>query len=223
MGANLDLHEVKLQIQSTGNPVHLGLTGGIASGKTTIAEMFRECGIHIYSVIKLIDFDILARDVVEPGTKALADVAACFGPHILDPSGCLDRKALSGIIFKYPLKRKQLEDILHPAIFELFCRKVAAIVQKEPEAVIISVIPLLIEMNLQPLFDRIIVVHVSPKIQLKRLMQRDQIDEQTALKIMNSQLLIDEKLKYADFVVDNSNSLEHSRSQVEAIWDECTL
>ncbi len=194
--------------------MHVGLTGGIASGKSTIAGWFNECGAH------LIDFDLLAREVVDPGTEGLASVVACFGSQILTSSGGLDRKALSGIVFKDSLKRKELEAILHPAIFELFCDKVADIVRKEPDAVIFTVIPLLIEMNLQPLFDRLIVVHVSPEIQLVRLMQRDGINEKSALQIIKSQIPIDIKLKDADFLVDNSNSLEDSHEQVMAIWDE---
>lgn len=209
---HIDLLEIKNRIRSIGSPFHVGLTGGIASGKTTIANMFQKYGAH------LIDFDLLSREVVEPGTKGLSDVVACFGKQILNPSGCLDRKALSRIVFKDPEKRKQLEAVLHPAIFELFCRRVEGVVKQEPGAVIFSVIPLLVEMKLQPLFHRVIVVHVSREIQRKRLMERDGIDEKTALNIMKSQLSIDEKLQFADFVVDNVKDLEHSRNQVEEIW-----
>lgn len=211
---NINLNEIKHRMRTMGKLFHVGLTGGVATGKTTVAEMFHGCGAH------LIDFDILAREVVEPDTECLARVVTCFGSQVLDSSGCLDRKLLSGIVFKDPVKRKQLEAILHPAIFQLFCQKVTVIARQEPEAVIFSVIPLLMEMKLQPLFDRIIVVHISSEIQLKRLIQRDGIDDKAALNIINSQMPIDEKLKYADFLVDNSSGLEQSRSQVLKIWHE---
>ena len=258
------LDEVKKKIRAAGSPFHVGLTGGIASGKTTIANMFHECGAH------LIDFDLLAREVVAPGTAGLSQIVAIFGEKILTSDGTLDRKALSGIVFNDPAKRKTLESILHPAIFELFCQRVDEIVGKKSgknalsvddpgkitvyptsspvgtllfngEAenivnikkeqchnhdaknhpiVIFSVIPLLIEMNLQPLFDRIVVVHVSADVQLKRLMERDGIDEPTAQKIMASQLPIDEKRQHADFLVDNSLDLAESRRQVTGVWDQ---
>ncbi|SLM31618.1 Dephospho-CoA kinase (modular protein) [Desulfamplus magnetovallimortis] len=234
--------DISRRIRMYGRPCHVGLTGGVASGKTTVADMFHDLGAH------LVDFDILAREVVLPGTKGLADVVNAFGKSILQPCGTLDRKALSKIVFRNPEKRKTLEAILHPAIFELFVHKVDAIVHKvdaivhkvdaivhkvdaivhkvpaidhkEPSAFVFAVIPLLIEMNLQHMFDKIIVVHVSSEIQLQRLMLRDNIDDKEALTIMASQLPIDEKLKYADFSVDNSGGLENSRLQVKNIWKE---
>ena len=243
---NIQLSQIGARIRAIGRPLHVGLTGGIASGKTTIANMFHGCGGH------LIDFDLLAREVVAPRTAGLAQIAAIFGKRILTSDGTLDRKALSCIVFNDPEKRKTLESILHPAIFELFCQKVDGIVRhtssedafsinqqrdnvinakkgqsnnhdtENHPMVIFSVIPLLIEMNLQPLFDRIVVVHVSAEVQLKRLMQRDAIDEATAQKIMASQLPIDEKRQWADFLVDNSSDLVESRRQVSAVWDRLT-
>lgn len=243
----LDLNTIRRRMRAAGRSIHVGLTGGIASGKSTIADMFLDCGAH------LIDFDLLAREVVAPGTAGLTHVVAVFGKGVLSPDGALDRKTLSAIVFNDSEKRKKLEAILHPAIFELFCQKVDGVmhnagtlhapasiealdiietsdiiessktinIAKSLEAVVIvSVIPLLIEMTLQPLFDGIVVVHVSEKMQLTRLMHRDGIDETTAKKIMASQLPIDEKRQYADFLVDNSHDLTESRRQVNEIWGQ---
>ncbi|MBF0202277.1 MAG: dephospho-CoA kinase [Desulfamplus sp.] len=204
--------EIAHAIRGCGKPFHIGLTGGIASGKTTVADMFKLHGPHI------VDFDLLAREVVVPGSQGLSRVVGCFGPSILDASGSLDRKVLSSMVFENPEKRKTLESILHPAIFDLFRTRVKEITALEPKAVIVSVIPLLIELSLQPLFDSIVLIHVSGDIQIMRLMERDGIDEKTALKIMASQIPMDSKLQYADHVVDNSGTIEETRHQVDRIW-----
>ncbi len=226
-----DFH-INLDMIKNGQQELIGLTGGIAGGKTTVAEMFRQCGAQI------IDFDILAREAVEPGTKSFNNIVSHFGPGILDKNGYLDRNALSKIVFKDKQKRRVLEKLTHPAIFKLFCDKVnyyktnkrefdgsdSSDNSKSPDdsnsgkRVIIAVIPLMIEMNLQNLFDKIVIIYLSSENQLKRLMQRENIDEDRAASMIKSQLPIDDKIQYADFVIDNSGDLENTLKQVKNVW-----
>lgn len=209
---DIDIVSIRSRLRSSGNLFIIGLTGGIASGKTTVAEMLKNLGAAI------IDFDILARKVVEPGTRGLADIVASFGSEILDSMGSLDRKALSRVIFRDANRRRELERLLHPAIFQAFCEEVKAISEDGKNPIIIAVIPLLIEMNLQQLFDKLIVVHLSSEIQLQRLMYRDHIDANQAYEMVRSQLPIEQKVAYADFLVDNSGDLKKTTQQVNELW-----
>lgn len=210
----IDIDQIKARINAQRRPIlHVGLTGGIASGKSTVAEMLKKYRAAI------IDFDILARKVVEPGTQGLSDIIACFGCEILDKDGFLDRKSLSKIVFKDKYKRRELEKLIHPAIFQSFCQEVKNIADNEQSSVIIAVIPLLIEMNLQKLFHKLIVVHVSSRIQLERLMNREKIGSLQAADMIKSQLAIDEKIKHANFLVDNSEDLENTARQVRKIGE----
>ncbi len=190
----------------------LGVTGGIASGKSTVSEMLAELGSP------LIDFDLIARQVVEPGTEGLAKIVDYFGRQVLAEDGSMDRKKVSDIIFGDMEKRKKLESFIHPSIHEEFCRQAAVIAAKDPKTIIQVAVPLLIELNLQHLFDKILVVHIPAEIQEKRLAERDKISSEEAVNIMKSQLPITEKLQFADFVVDNTGNLDYTRSQVEKIW-----
>ena len=192
----------------------LGVTGGIASGKSTVSGMLTELGSP------LIDFDLIARQVVAPGTEGLAKIVAYFGRQVLTEDGSMDRKKVAKIVFRDSEKRKKLESFTHPAIHEEFCRQAAAIAAENPEAIIQVAVPLLIELNLQHLFDKILVVHVPAEVQEKRLAERDNISPQEAANIMKSQLPIAEKLQFADFIVDNTGDLDYTRSQVEKIWHD---
>lgn len=192
----------------------LGVTGGIASGKSTVSGMLAELGSP------LIDFDLIARQVVEPGTEGLAKIVDYFGRQVLTEEGSMDRKKVANIVFGDIEKRKKLESFTHPLIHEEFCRQAEAIAAEDPEAIIQVAVPLLIELNLQHLFDKILVVHIPSEIQEKRLAERDNITPQAAANIMKSQLPIAEKLQFADFVVDNTGDLDYTRSQVEKIWHD---
>lgn len=191
----------------------LGVTGGIGSGKSTVASMLKEKGVPT------VDFDILAREVVEPGKKAFNDIVDYFGSRVVADDGTLDRKRLSKIVFGDGDERKKLESFTHPPIFEAFSTRINAISKDHPGGVIQVVIPLLLEANLQHLFDRILVVYVPREIQLKRLVDRDKITDEGAVLIMKSQIPLDEKIKFADFVVDNSSTLDKTREQVEDVWN----
>jgi len=192
----------------------LGVTGGIASGKSTVSGMLTELGSP------LIDFDLIARQVVAPGTEGLAKIVDYFGSQVLTEDGSMDRKKVAKIVFGDMEKRKKLESFTHPPIYEEFFRQADAIAAENPEAIIQVAVPLLIELNLQHLFDKILLVYVPAEIQEKRLGERDNITPQEVANIMKSQLPIAEKLQFADFIVDNTGDLDYTRSQVEKIWHD---
>ena len=192
----------------------LGITGGVASGKTTVVDMLAELGAAV------IDFDILARQVVEPGKPAWKEIVNYFGEQVLQENRELDRKKLSRIVFQDKQKRKKLEGFIHPRTLEEFIKQVADITQKTPGAIIQADVPLLIELNWQYLFHKIVVVSVSPEKQIERLIKRDNISSEEAHNILSAQLPIDEKAGYADFVIDNGGSLQETKTQVENLWQE---
>ena len=205
------------KIRGKDNRLLLGVTGGIASGKTTVANMLQELGAPI------IDFDVLARKVVEPGKPAWKDIVEFFGKQVLQDDGQLDRKKLSGIVFRDMEKRKKLESFTHPRIHEEFVKQVNEIATKNPDAIIQVVIPLLIELNLQYIFHKLLVVYIPREKQIERLMRRDGITEEEAANILRAQLPIDEKLGYADFVIHNDGSMEDTRKQVNELWQRLQL
>jgi dephospho-CoA kinase len=191
----------------------VGLTGGIASGKSTVAAMLVELGAV------LVDFDLRARRVVEPGQPALGEIAALLGPQALDGRGGLDRKRVSALVFGHPDKLKALEAITHPRIFRRFLDELRAIGRDNPKAIVIADVPLLAEGDLGFLFDRVMVVHASPATQLARLTARDDIDASHARRIIAAQMPIDDKKALADFLIANQGDEAHTRRQVEAAWE----
>ena len=209
----LGLDEMMQKVRGDGRRFLLGVTGGIASGKSTVSGMLSELGSP------LIDFDLIARQVVEPGTPGLAKIVDYFGRQVLADDGSLDRKNLSDIVFGDMEKRKKLEDFTHPPIYEEFFKQADAIAAKNPDAIIQVSVPLLIELNLQYLFDKLLVIHVPDEVQIERLAERDGISREEAANILKAQLPIDEKLQFADFVVDNTKDLAYTRSQIEEIWE----
>ncbi len=192
----------------------LGVTGGIASGKSTVSAMLEELGSPI------IDFDVLAREVVEPGQPAYEQIVDYFGRQVLQEDGTLDRKALSAVVFRDMEKRKKLESFTHPPIYERFAERVREITSRDPEAIIQVAIPLLLELNLQYMFHKLLVIHVPEEEQVQRLMKRDGISREEAANMLKAQLPINEKPEYADFVIDNSGSPEETRKKVEDLWAE---
>ena len=192
----------------------LAVTGGIASGKSTVSRMLGELGSP------LIDFDLIARRVVEPGTSGLAKIVDYFGRQVLAEDSSLERKKLSDIVFGDPEKRKKLESFTHPLIFDEFFKQADEIAAKNPDAIIQVAVPLLIELGLQHMFDKILVVHVPAEVQIERLAKRDGISREAAANILKAQLPIDEKLQFADFVVDNTKDLACTRNQIENVWEQ---
>jgi len=196
------------------NRLLLGVTGGIATGKTTVANMLRELGAPI------IDFDLIARQVVEPGKPAYEQIVAFFGKQILQEDGTIDRKKLSDIVFRDMEKRKKLESFTHPQIGVEFLRQIGEITIADPNAIIQVVIPLLIEINMQYMFHKLLLVYTSREMQIQRLVVRDGISEEEAGRILLAQLPIDEKVPFADFVIRNEKGLDETRKQVEDLWKE---
>ena len=204
---------MKLRIDDKkGKFLLLGVTGGIASGKTTVANMLRKLGAPI------IDFDLIARQVVEAGKPAWKELAEYFGKQVLKENGNLDRKKVSKIVFGDMEKRKKLEGFTHPRIHKEFVKQVNEIAEKDPESIIQVVIPLLIELNLQYMFHKILVVYIPQEKQIERLVERDGITEDEARNILKAQLPIDEKVEYANFVIHNEKSLKETKKQVEDLW-----
>ena len=192
----------------------LGVTGGIASGKSTVARMLEESGAPA------VDFDALARQIVEPGKPTFKELVAFFGEKVLVKEGGIDRKKLAGIVFQDQSKRKILESITHPRIVEAFLDQVREIASRDPHAIVQAVIPLLFEASLRHLVHKVLLVYIPRSMQIERLMRRDGIRREAAEKILNAQWPIDAKLGYADFVIHNEGTLEETRKQVEEVWEE---
>ena len=191
----------------------LGVTGGIASGKTTVSSFLVELGAP------LIDFDVLARKVVEPGEPAWNDIVGFFGKDVLQKDRSLDRKKLSNIVFNDAEKRKTLEKFTHERIHELFVHQVNSLALEHPDAIIQVGIPLLIEFNVQYMLHKVLVVYVPREIQVERLSLRDGISRETAETIINAQMPIDDKKACADFIVYNDKTPDETKIQVKSIWN----
>jgi len=191
----------------------VGLTGGIASGKSTIAGMLEERGAYI------IDFDRLSREIMEPGMPAFSEIIDALGKEILDHAGRLDRKKISGLVFDDSTIREKLEQITHPRIFDLFAYRAENLLKANSDKKILAaVVPLLFEKSLQFMFHRIVLVYTPAKMQLERLIQRDGISKKDAAKILSSQLPIDEKLDYSDFVINNEGAPGTAQKEVDTLW-----
>ncbi|KAJ7174410.1 dephospho-CoA kinase-domain-containing protein [Mycena filopes] len=188
----------------------VGLTGGIATGKSSVSNLLKSKHIPV------VDADILARQVVEPGTPALAKIVSFFGPEILQSDGTLDRKKLGSVIFNDEVKRRKLNSIVHPAVRRAMLWGVLKHWLQGSKYCILDV-PLLIEGGLWKLVGQVVVVHCSAEVQLERLMQRDNSSREDATSRLNSQLAIAEKVRYADRVVDNSGSLQELEAHVNAL------
>lgn len=193
----------------------IGLTGSIASGKSTVAKMLKELGLPI------VDADQVARLVVEPGTETLSKIAEAFGKDILHENGELDRAKLGNIIFHNPSKRKELNDIIHPAIRKEMLRQRDEWTDKGEKHIVMD-IPLLFESRLQHFVEKILVVSVTEDTQLKRLMERNHLSREEAKARIASQLPLSVKEKGADAVIYNNESLEETRKQlleILTLWD----
>lgn len=186
----------------------IGLTGSIATGKSTIASYLQTKHIPV------VDMDLIAREVVEPGTTGLEMLEKTFGKRIINLDGTLNRGALGDLLFHNDWVREKVNEILHPFIFELADQRVAQY-QTQEEPIIVVDIPILFEKEGQAQFDEVWVVYVPEEIQLERLMQRNQLKRAEAKVKIESQLSIEEKAQQADVVIDNSKTKEDSYRQVD--------
>lgn len=193
--------------QPDGRPLIIGLTGGIGSGKSAVADFFREHGVPV------IDTDEIARQQVEPGMPALVEIAAAFGPDIIAADGQLDRSALGRMVFADPRKREQLEAILHPRI------RAASLEQMHrlDAPFCIWVVPLLLETGLDGDVDRVLVVDVPVTLQMQRVMTRDGLPEAEVQRILAAQTSREQRLARADDVVENAGTREALRGQLESL------
>jgi dephospho-CoA kinase len=193
----------------------VALTGGIASGKSSVARLFENLGAVI------IDADALARQVVEPGEPALAEIEAAFGPEMIDPSGHLDRKRLAARIFHDAEARRRLNEIVHPRVRERMRTALADLERTRPDAVVVLDIPLLFESPPPDFVTRdVIVVYAAPDVQLARLMAREACGRSDAEARLRAQRPLAEKLEHARWIVRNDGPLDRTREQVERIWRE---
>lgn len=192
----------------------VGLTGGIGSGKSTVSGILRKLGARI------IDADVLAREVLEPGRPAYTETIGLFGKRILGSDGRIDRKALANIVFGDPDKRKLLEGIVHPRVFEEEARIAAGIEADEPGAVVFFDAALLIEAGAHSRMDRVVLVWCRPETQLDRLVIRCGMSREDAILRLNAQMPLEEKKRYATHIVDNDGDLEVTERQVRALYRE---
>ncbi|WP_289137397.1 dephospho-CoA kinase [uncultured Brevibacillus sp.] len=188
----------------------LGLTGGIATGKSTVTAMLRERGIPV------IDADQIAREVVEQGKPAYEAIVRHFGRDILLEDGQLDRKKLGEVVFSDEAERQKLNAIVHPEVRRVM-RQEAEAAEENGAPIVFMDIPLLYESKLQYLVEKIVVVYAPSDMQLARMMERDELDEEQAKKRLRAQFPIDQKKLEADFLIDNSQSREETQRQVEEL------
>ncbi|AZV50571.1 dephospho-CoA kinase [Bacillus halotolerans] len=188
----------------------IGLTGGIASGKSTVANMLIDKGITV------IDADIIAKQAVEKGMPAYRQIIDEFGEDILLENGDIDRRKLGALVFTNEQKRLALNSIVHPAVREEMLKRRNESIANQETFVVLD-IPLLFESKLESLVDKIIVVSVTKELQLERLTKRNQLTEEEALSRIRSQIPLEEKVSRADNVIDNSGTLEETKQQLEEI------
>ena len=187
----------------------IGITGGISTGKSTVSNFIKTYGYTF------LDGDVIARQVVEPGTPALKKIQDAFGDTVIHEDGSLDREALGSVIFGDAQKRKVLNSIVHPAIYREIFRRCLICLWRREDVVFLD-LPLLYESGAMVRFlTRIIVVYCTPELQLDRLMKRNELSREDAVNRISSQMNLEEKRKRADIVIDNSYSLEKTKEQVD--------
>ncbi len=192
----------------------LCLTGGIATGKSTVANMFTELGAP------LIDTDILAREVLDEDKEAIRQVREAYGPSVIDENGRIDRKALAKRIFDDESSRSTLNRIVHPRVRTLVNERIRKIMKKSEPRLIVVDVPLLFESGFDDVCDFTLTVYIDKDTQLERLIKRDNISTRYARKKMAAQMPLEQKKARSDYVIDNSKDLESTRFQVKDIFQK---
>ena len=190
----------------------VGLTGGIGSGKSTVARMLEERGAVVF------DADLLAREAVEPGTPGHAAVIERFGADVLAPGGELDREALASIVFADPAARRDLEQIVHPEVRRLFAEGSEA--YHDTDRIVVFSAPLLVESGMHTAFEILVVVSATVATQIQRLMRQRGMSEPSIRARIDAQAPLEDKAAVADFLVDNEGTLADLQSQVERLWHD---
>jgi dephospho-CoA kinase len=191
----------------------IGLTGGIASGKSVVAARLAERGAVV------VDADRIAREVVEPGTPALARIATEFGGGVIASDGSLDRAALGALIFSSPEKRAALNAITHPAVSDRSHELFEAAAAADPEAVVVYDVPLLVDSGRVDEFDLVVVVNANTATRVDRMIQLRGMTRDEALHRINSQATDTERLSIADVVIDSNGTLDETLAQADALWE----
>lgn len=194
----------------------IALTGGIASGKSTIARRLEEHGAIV------VDADQIVRDVQKPGSPVLQEIVAAFGDDIIDESGALDRAALGARVFADEQARMRLNGIVHPAVRAESQRRIDAAAADDPEAVVIYDVPLLVEARADDPWDAIVVAHAPAEQRLRRLIELRGMQPQAAQERIDAQVSDDKRLAIADVVIDTAGTLDETRDQVDALWKQIT-
>lgn len=194
-------------------PFRVGLTGNIASGKTTVARVWERLGAPV------IDADALARRAVEPGSPGFAAVVAAFGPRVVGADGALDRAALRELVFRDAGARARLERIVHPEVGRLRKREEARHVEAGAR-IVVHDIPLLFEVGLQDAFDAIVLVDAPASVRLARLIRDRGLDAAEARRMFEAQMPAAEKRQHADYVIENDGTLEELERRAEKVWRE---
>ncbi|SEK91690.1 dephospho-CoA kinase [Paenibacillus sp. cl141a] len=198
--------------------MNIGLTGGIATGKSTVSSMLAMKGAL------LVDADIIAREVMLPGHPVLGKVTEHFGQAILFEDGTLNRKKLGEMIFHHPEQRAALNEITHPAIRQEIRERTEAYERQHPDRLVVADIPLLLEAReAYPYLKQIVVVYVPREMQLARLMERDALTREAAEARLSSQMDIEQKKLRADILIDNSGTLAETQQQVDNLWNRLVL
>ena len=192
----------------------VGLTGGIATGKSYVLSVLSELGCEV------MDADQTAREVVEPGQPAFEEIVAHFGSEVVGADGRLDRPKLGAIVFNDPAQREKLNSIVHPKVFEAQARWMAEVEARNPQAVVIIDAALMIETGSYRRFDKVVVVYCEPELQLQRLMARNNMTQEEATARISSQMPSAEKLKFADFSINTSQGFEDTRRQVVSLYEQ---
>lgn len=192
----------------------VGLTGSIAVGKSHVAAIFAELGCHV------LDADVTAREVVAVGSEGLQIIVEAFGTEVLNSDGALDRNKLGAIVFENEVKRKLLNSILHPIIISKYDEQMKIWESKDPKGIGIVDAALMIESGSYKRFDKLVVVYCQPDVQLSRLMNRNNLTQEEALRRINSQMSQEEKKSYADFLIDTSGSFEETGKRVEEVYEK---
>ncbi|CUQ67686.1 dephospho-CoA kinase [Candidatus Nitrospira inopinata] len=192
--------------------VLVGLTGGVATGKSTVASMFKRCGAVI------IDADALARSVVEPGKPAWREIVKLFGRGVLNPDRTINRRVLGGIVFRDPEQLRRLERIVHPRVSREQRRLLRSAFARDPRAVVVYDVPLLFEAGIERTVDHIIVVSADRDAQIARLRKRDGLSRADALRRIKSQMPLAEKRRLADFVLDGTMSKRRLFHRVKMLF-----